>query len=306
MKIIRTGCFETNSSSSHSVAIAEDTLQFVYDSIYPDDDGQVTLEGGEWGWEWFKTNSAQEKANYAAQQFENQPYYMDNLKEVILEQTKASKVVVSLNGYIDHQSMGIVSGDKEALRNFIFNKNSWLFGGNDNSDTPEENYLVPEYRDGKIIPPMFKFKIEVEGLEPKYLVKLPKDEGELKDKLLDLFGNRACYFSEDGKLIFDNENAKRIFTDKKTKNKVKRYTPCQYMLYNTNDVTALLKRSSFPFSREDLHAEAMRLFKKQTGSDKPNCSAHWQKISEITDELAKKDMLEVNFFISPIDPIPAI
>ena len=42
-KLIRTGVYETNSSSSHSLSIANETKEFVLDTIYPDQDGILTV-----------------------------------------------------------------------------------------------------------------------------------------------------------------------------------------------------------------------------------------------------------------------
>lgn len=176
-KIIRTGVFETNSSSCHSIAIAGEDKQFVFDSISPNSNGEIVLCGGEYGWEWFKTNDALEKANYAAQQLGNDK----NLIQVIKEQTGADTVSLSVeDGYVDHQSTGIVSTNKEWLRNFIFNKNSWLFGGNDNSDEEDYYYDVPEWRDGKVLPPKYNYAFRVEDYSEKYFYKnLPEDKWEL-------------------------------------------------------------------------------------------------------------------------------
>jgi hypothetical protein len=129
-KLIRTSVFETNSSSTHSISIADSTKQFVFDSIYPDTDGVVTLTGGEFGWDYFDSNEAIVKANYAAQALGDD---CENLIEVIREQTGAEFVLIDTShGYIDHQSVGLVNDDKEWLRKFIFSKGSWLYGGNDN------------------------------------------------------------------------------------------------------------------------------------------------------------------------------
>ena len=176
-KLIRTGVFETNSSSTHSISIADSTKQFVFDSIYPDTNGVVTLTGGEYGWNWFKTNEALEKANYAAQSLFGD---YDNLIEVIKEQTGANEVVIDLttDGYIDHQSVGIVENNKEWLRNFIFNKNSWLFGGNDNSSPDPTFYVVNEFKDGLEIAPTFKYKLVIDKTSKttKFLDKPTKTE----------------------------------------------------------------------------------------------------------------------------------
>jgi hypothetical protein len=160
-QLIRKGVFETNSSSSHSIAIATEDKEFVLDTIYPDQNGVIRIEGDEYGWEWFKHNDAGSKASYSAQSFANDDYQLDVLKEVIMEQTGATDVVfVGLNdGYIDHDSYGIVPKSKEELRNFIFNKNSWLFGGNDNSSPDPTFYHVPEIRDGKMIQPVYKYEL---------------------------------------------------------------------------------------------------------------------------------------------------
>lgn len=186
-KIIRTGVFETNSSSCHSIAIAEEDKQFVFDSISPDSNGVVSLTGGEYGWSWFKTNSSIEKANYAAQQLgDNQ-----NLINVIRKQTGADKVVIETEaGYVDHQSTGIVEDNEEWLKNFIFNKNSWLFGGNDNSDSSDYFYDVPEWRDGKFIDIKYNYALRVEGYDEKYFFKsLPDDDPDVRDGVLRIAGS---------------------------------------------------------------------------------------------------------------------
>lgn len=161
--LIRKSVFETNSSSSHSISLATEDKEFVLDTIYPDQDGRIFLTGGEFGWEWFKHNDALTKANYAAQDSIN----MELLVEVIKEQTGATEVIImdTSNGYIDHDSVGTTPGsDKESLRNFIFNKNSWLFGGNDNESPDPVFYDVPEIRNGKIIVPKYKYELKVDGL----------------------------------------------------------------------------------------------------------------------------------------------
>lgn len=178
-KLIRKGVFETNSSSSHSIAIASEDKEFVLDTIYPDQHGTIIIRGEEFGWEWFKHNDAETKASYAAQQFMNNDHMLDVLKEVIMEQTGATVVTFEGldNGYVDHDSYGIVSENKDELRNFIFNKNSWLFGGNDNSEADPTFYHVPEIRGGKVILPEYKYELVIDGLAKttKFLDK-PTDE----------------------------------------------------------------------------------------------------------------------------------
>ena len=133
---IRTGVFESNSSSSHVITLSKDTKNFFMDlSMVPDPDGEINIEGGEFGWEVEKYDDASTKANYAAEFAKNNVSYLNMLRDVIQEQTQAKVVNINPSGYIDHQSDSVASVafvNKESLRNFIFNKNSILFTSNDN------------------------------------------------------------------------------------------------------------------------------------------------------------------------------
>lgn len=153
---IRQSAFETNSSSSHSITVSDDSSYDLMDlSLVPDQDGVITLNGQSFGWEWRRYNDAMTKAVYCAvdngkdedteEDDEKNNSYKNLIKEVIKEQTGAKKVVfnISDDDYIDHQSVGTsyeVRQTKESLRNFIFNKNSWLFTGNDNTEAPINFY----------------------------------------------------------------------------------------------------------------------------------------------------------------------
>lgn len=136
---IRKQIFETNSSSSHSITICNDIKNYVLDYIDPDDDGSITLTGGEYGWQWDYFNDAREKANYCAQTFHNHEAELQLLTEVLIEQTGADQIIFDLYGYVDHDSDGVAfeaAINKETLKNFIFNKNSYLYLGNDNDEAP--------------------------------------------------------------------------------------------------------------------------------------------------------------------------
>lgn len=203
-QLIRKGVFETNSSSSHSIAIATEDKEFVLDTIYPNQDGIIVINGDEYGWEWFKHNDAETKASYAAQSFVNDDDSLDILKEVIMEQTGATEIIFSglSEGYIDHESYGIVPKTSRELKDFIFNKNSWLFGGNDNSEPDPTFYHVPEIRDGKVIVPVYKYELSIEGLTKttKYLEK-PTDE-ELENGIDSIMEDTLL--TDDGSFITDN------------------------------------------------------------------------------------------------------
>ena len=148
-KLIRNGVFETNSSSCHSISIDKNNKNFTASSLYVDEDGCVTLTGGEFGWGQEEYFDALTKANYCAQDiyrydWSSDSYSLDEYKknmliDVIKEQTGCTDVLFDIqslkDGYIDHESHGTsyeAFQNKEILRNFIFNRNSYLETDNDN------------------------------------------------------------------------------------------------------------------------------------------------------------------------------
>jgi hypothetical protein len=171
-KLIRLHCWETNSSSSHSISLAKGEMEFVIDNLYPNQDGIIHVDVEEFGWSWLKFNDAKTKLSYAYQDHVNE----ETLREVVMEQTGATEVTFGNkdDGYIDHDSCGTAKSvcmDKESTRNFIFNKNSWLFTGNDNSTPDPTFYHTPEIRDGRMIVPKYTHELVIEGMEKttKYL-----------------------------------------------------------------------------------------------------------------------------------------
>lgn len=205
-QLIRNNVFETNSSSSHSISIADNTKEFTLETIYPDQDGIVIVEGGEFGWEWEKYNDAQTKASYCAVYSQNNPDKRKMLIEVIKEQTGAEMVNVSDEGYIDHDSDGVASDafvSKDTLKNFIFNKNSWLFTGNDNSTPDPTFYHVPEFKDGKKIVPRYKFELKIDGYNKTTKFLSEPTEDDINDALQSLL--QSVYLHENG--YFDDDNS---------------------------------------------------------------------------------------------------
>lgn len=148
---IRQGVFETNSSSTHSISISSDNSADLMDVLPVDENGAVVLEGGEFGWEQETYHDAMSKANYMMVYAldwsrERKEDFLKTLRDVIQEQTGCNEVVFKIDGnegefypygYIDHQSVenydyDYVFEDKEKLRQFIFNKDSYLVTDNDN------------------------------------------------------------------------------------------------------------------------------------------------------------------------------
>lgn len=192
MKIVRHNVFETNSSSTHSISINSDTE--LYDSIIPDKNGVITLTGGEFGWEWKKTNDAFVKANYCAVDVIDNEDLKDMLRSVIIEHTGAKNVVFGFklkfigedystyDSYIDHQSEGTshpAFTSFENLKNFIFNPRSYLFIGNDNSEEPPNFYDIDE-KD-------FTHKVLLEGTEE--IFKIKESDINNDDKIIDVILN---------------------------------------------------------------------------------------------------------------------
>jgi hypothetical protein len=150
-KQIRQAVFETNSSSTHSISVASGPTEgILLDTIgVIDVDGvpTVVVPPGEFGWEVEDYNDAPTKASYAAIYARDwsggrSEEFFDILTKVIEDQTGCDHVVYNLGddcwgSYIDHQSvecgeLDYLFDDPEALRQFIFNRNSTLHTDNDN------------------------------------------------------------------------------------------------------------------------------------------------------------------------------
>lgn len=153
---IRNNVFETNSSSTHSISIRVGNQ---WDTIIPDEEGKIYLNGGEFGWQWEKFNDALTKANYCAVDYIYDDFKIEMLKEIICEYTGAKEVIMNFTtdwnkpnrSYVDHGGSGSAEDafcSKENLKNFLFNKSSWLFLGNDNNTPPKKFFDDPnaEYK----------------------------------------------------------------------------------------------------------------------------------------------------------------
>jgi hypothetical protein len=140
MKNIRQGVFETNSSSTHSVSVSKDS-DGIYDTLLPEN-GILTIEGEDFGWEWQTYNDPKMKAAYAAVYLNYDSSQTEILEKVLKEHTGAKEIVFNIkNNYIDHDSVDNARSlfDELTLKEFIFNPKSYLMLGNDN-DTPPPNF----------------------------------------------------------------------------------------------------------------------------------------------------------------------
>lgn len=141
-KTIRQSCFETNSSSMHSISISDGELN---DTIGLNEKGEIDLFGGEFGWGYETHRDAYTKANYLAVDAFNNEKLMDRLKRILKKYTGATEVNILFNvddwskpnhSYIDHQSNGtgndVLRGTDDEIKQFLFCRDSELVIDNDN------------------------------------------------------------------------------------------------------------------------------------------------------------------------------
>lgn len=172
-KQIRQGVFETNSSSTHVIAIATDTK-------YPLPD-KVEFGFGDFGWEFDKLTSRKERANYL---YTCLAYVgEDKLKECLqfifttlkshgisayFEDFRLSPFAWSTDDevefylepaegtYVDHgnearEFVEAVCSDEKLLLDYLFSDKSYVLTGNDNDDrdvTINEDYPHLEFYKG--------------------------------------------------------------------------------------------------------------------------------------------------------------
>lgn len=115
-----------------------------------------------------------------------------------MEQTGATEVVFeSKDGYVNHGGYGTAHDackSDESTKDFIFNKNSWLFTGNDNSIASPTFYDVPEYKDGRVINPTYKYELIIDGFDKTTKFKHKPTDTEIEDGIDSLM---------DGVLMFE-------------------------------------------------------------------------------------------------------
>jgi hypothetical protein len=154
MKTIRTNCFETNSSSTHSVTIDSTTgkiseKQIKGSKIYP----------GEFGWEWRKLNRFVSKASYFWTLVADYPRDVSDLKERLerLAEKHGFELMPTdpeLNGgysYVDHGwehyekfiSQYPELDTDDGLFEFLTSTNGWIMLGNDNGHSEPNFRLTP-------------------------------------------------------------------------------------------------------------------------------------------------------------------
>ena len=179
-RVIRKGLPETNSSSSHAISISLSKDYYTPETmnLNIDENGVLRIEGSDsFGWEYEKYNDALTKIKYVfgIPEVKNSPKMKKRIKDIIKSFTGAKKVVlgweekyledlkenggdeVEIYNYgpgIDHNSSEIfpeILESSETIKDFIFNPNSWLFLGNDNSSEPNDFYYDNDNEEVKAI-----------------------------------------------------------------------------------------------------------------------------------------------------------
>ena len=216
---VRQGAWETNSSSTHSLSIAKRGQHFEFHmTFFPNKEGILYLHGGSFGWEWAKYNDAHTKANYCATHCgaSSPNSARDMLVSVIKKQLKCKEVVFASDdlGYIDHQSHGTASeafSSAEKLRRFIFNKNSWLYTGNDNTPPAPNFFDVPEFTPEGVVEAKYTHQLVLDGL-PHLDVKFKNvpNEEELSDVLYKTLCNVQLIADGERGLRLNDNSARRF------------------------------------------------------------------------------------------------
>ena len=149
--ITRSGFFETNSSSTHSIVIKRSYR--LDTSFVLEPDGSLLIHPSEFGWEWENYRDCRTKASYCLTWLKEMEInyktdvsvQMQMFINALKKNTKATDVIFVPRtgyhewGYIDHQSVedgggALVPAWKNAktLETFIFSPESILQTGNDN------------------------------------------------------------------------------------------------------------------------------------------------------------------------------
>lgn len=155
MRKIRTGIFETNSSSVHCICIVNSG-----DNIFPTNKVLICIPG-EFGWEHETYFDTEDKADYLLTMIytsEHPSEYLEKFRSIL------HKHGIELGErrtdwyYIDHSSqwgdtVNELLNNEELLMNFLFNPDSYVETTNDNGGSVDELYKHAEQaeRDGSTV-----------------------------------------------------------------------------------------------------------------------------------------------------------
>lgn len=155
---VRRGVFETNSSSSHSLTLAGAKTSNPLFSKEVLREGTVLVAPGSFSWEWQRFYSLEHKLSYlltsvlrgeptpsrglrgCTKQVRDESEAFDRVCRMVKEHTGVEVLVApDASGYIDHQSEDLgprIMASDDTLRALLFDENSCIQTGNDNSAPP--------------------------------------------------------------------------------------------------------------------------------------------------------------------------
>lgn len=288
-ELIRAATFETNSSSAHALAIASSDVK-VYDTIYPNDKGIISIEYFvDDFYRKIKTNDASTKASYmfqAANDYDScsGTNTYERIQRIILEHTGADGIEFIPNSkneeYVDHGYMyttsmfrKILQNDDEYIKNVIFNKNVYFIFYNDNlSLTPDDYFDNPVYNEsGVSTMPEKEYALVIKDYPLSY--KIPHTElsdDDVKNILRYIFESK----DEDNELIFVKEYGKmRMYDmcpsnsrrDTKFENDLyKKVTKKGYVFKSYTKNAINMKERQIRLYRYTYHKELVAMYEKIT------------------------------------------
>lgn len=158
---IRRNVFETNSSSIHAIAISNEVPSDLPSFIY--------FGRGEYGWEWERYDWEDDRANYLYECLIDLYYGWGNDDSRLIkvcDQIKHDLALYGIDckfeevnrdtlfaGWVDHGSenkelVEYLLSDPENLIRFLFNDDSYILTGNDNSYYEDDYYKLPKDYNG--------------------------------------------------------------------------------------------------------------------------------------------------------------
>ncbi len=149
---IREGCFETNSSSQHSIVISKCFDGVIDSSLIPDSNGVLHFGPKYYATEWAHYKDAMNKARYAMLYFRHKPTQLRYIISLLKERTLATSIDAQflLEGTKEYEDSGLylykfdrLPTTKKQLDMFIFNPRSILTTGCDDNTPPPNFYNLP-------------------------------------------------------------------------------------------------------------------------------------------------------------------
>lgn len=133
---VRKGVFETNSSSTHSIAIS------YFDKSKLNIPKHLNFQRGEYGWEFETYSDVDAKASYlyeAILSTETPQNYIDTLTRILKNNGCEAEFNNADYGYIDHSHslykwLVNIFENEELILSYLFDDDSFVETGNDNSD----------------------------------------------------------------------------------------------------------------------------------------------------------------------------